>query len=253
MSFLRRVAKIFALSVCSLLMMVPAALSLILLPYWPRVRTGAWWARTWARCAAWIVGVRTVVHGELPARKGRLLVSNHLGYLDVLAHGSLCPIRFAPKAEIRFWPLLGWLVALGMPVWIDRRSPRRSAQYAEQFRETLTHGIAMLVYPEGTSTDGKHGLLPFKSTPFASLPEGVPIQPLLTFYRETPANAAPGAWFGDVSFPSHVRGVLALREIRVDVFVLPEMMPLPGEGRKELAGRVRAAMEKEYARHEGMV
>ena len=158
-----------------------------------------------------------------------------------------------PKAEIRPWFFFGPLVALGMPIWIDRKSPRRSAQYAERFRETLTHGISMLVYPEGTSTDGKHGLLPFKSTPFASLPEGVPIQPLLTFYRETPANAAPGAWFGDVSFPSHVRGVLALREIRVDVFVLPEMMPLPGEGRKELAGRVRAAMEKEYARHEGMV
>ncbi|MCI5778480.1 MAG: 1-acyl-sn-glycerol-3-phosphate acyltransferase [Lentisphaeria bacterium] len=253
MLFLRRIAKIVLLLLWSLLLMLPAALSLCFLHYWPRVRRGAEWARVWTRGAAWITGVNVVRHGELPAASGCLLVSNHLGYLDVLAHGSLFPIRFAPKAEIRHWFFFGPLVALGMPVWIDRKSPRKAERYAAEFRETLAHGVPLLVYPEGTSSDGKHGLLPFKSTPFAALPEDGRILPMVGFYRETPADSAPGAWFGDVPFPAHVWGVLGLREIRIDVFVLPEMRPLPGEGRKELAQRVRTAMMEEYDRHEGLV
>ena len=248
----RRIFKIVVLLLWSVILMLPAALSLIPGRHWSRVRRGAAWAKVWAGGAAKIVGVRTVCHGAPPAA-GRLLVSNHLGYLDVLAHGSLFPIRFAPKAEIRKWPFLGWLTALGMPVWIDRSSPRKAGEYAKQFRATLEHGISMLVYPEGTSSDGKHGLLPFKSTPFAALPDGVAILPMVIFYRERPADAAPGAWFGDIGFAEHVWGVLGLREIRVDVFPLPEMRPEPGEGRKELAQRVRAAMSEEYRKHAELV
>ena len=253
MLWLRRIVKIILVLLWGLLLMLPAAVSLLCCTRWTRVRRGAVWARRWARGAAWCAGVRCAVHGEIPDAGGKLLVSNHLGYLDILAHGAIFPIRFAPKAEIKYWPLLGQLVALNAPVWIDRTSPHKARQYSEEFRATLEHGISLLVYPEGTSSDGRHGLLPFKSTPFAALPENGTILPMVLFYREEPSGGAPGAWFGDISFPAHVWGVLGLKRINIDVFIMPEMQPLPGETRKELASRVREAMEKEYYRHEELV
>lgn len=250
MLLLRRSVKIILLLLWSLLAALPAAASILTVSSWKRVRRGTFWAQLWCRGAARIAGVKVVAHGKIPENSGALLVSNHLGYLDILAHGSLFPIRFAPKAEIKNWFLLGPLVALGSPVWIDRKAKIKAADYAEIFRDTMNHGISLLVYPEGTSTDGKHGLLPFKSTGFAALPEDGKIIPMVIFYRETPANTFPAAWFGDISFPAHAWGVLGLKEIRTDVFILPEMQKYPGEERKELANRIREAMIKEYCQHE---
>ena len=249
MKLLRRVSKIILLMVWSILLIPPAALSVLGLSKWRRVRRGAFWAQFWARGAARIAGVRTVVHGEVPKNSGMLLVSNHLGYLDILAHASVFRIRFTPKAEIRRWFFAGAMVSLSAPVWIDRKAPRRAAEYAGVFRETMTHGVSLLVYPEGTSSDGKHGLLPFKSTPFASLPPGTPILPMVLFYRETPAADAPGAWFDDTPFPAHVWGVLGLKEVKIDLFIMPQMTAGENEERKALAGRVRDAMLEEYNKH----
>ena len=232
--------------------MIPASLSRIGRSPWRKVALGAFWAKFWAKGAARITGVKTVVHGVLPESRGKLLISNHLGYLDVLAHASVFNIRFAPKAEIKNWFLFGTLVSLGSPVWIDRKKQLRSREYAEVFKETLEHNVALLVYPEGTSTDGKHGLLPFKSTPFAALPENCAILPTLLFYHEKPENSVPGAWFGDISFAQHVWNVLGLKEIRVDMVIMPEITALPGEQRKELAARVHKAMTEEYEKYENV-
>lgn len=253
MRCLRRIVKIILLLLWSILLMLPAAVSLACCGHWTRLKRGARWAKRWARGAAWITGVRLKVHGDIRDVSGKLLVSNHLGYLDILAHGAMFPIRFTPKAEIKYWPILGQLVALNAPVWIDRTSPHKARQYSAEFRATLEHGVSLLVYPEGTSSDGKHGLLPFKSTPFAALPENGKILPMVLFYREEPAGEAPGAWFGDISFPDHVWGVLGLKRITIEVFIMPEMQPFAGETRKELASRVRDAMEKEYYRHEELI
>ena len=157
-SAVRRFCRIIALIFFCLALMLAATLSFaFVFNRWKRVRMGAFWSRLWSRGAAFIIGVRVRVTGDIPAGNGFLVVSNHLGYLDILAHGSVFNLRFAPKAEIRKWPFFGWLTALGCPVWIDRRNPRMSACYAEEFKATMEHGISMLVYPEGTSTDGKHG------------------------------------------------------------------------------------------------
>ena len=249
MKFFRRIFKIFALTVWSSALMLPAAISMIGLKKWAKVRRGARWAQIWARGAAAISGGRIRLHGDVPEGCGALLVSNHLGYLDILAHASVFRIRFTPKAEIRKWFFAGPLVALSAPIWIDRRATRRAAEYAATFRETMLNGVSLLVYPEGTSSDGKHGLLPFKSTPFASLPQGTPIIPMVLFYREAPPDDAPGAWFDDTPFPTHVWGVLGLRSITIDLFVMPPMQAEAGEERKELAARVRNAMTAEYDRH----
>jgi 1-acyl-sn-glycerol-3-phosphate acyltransferase len=111
----------------------------------------------------------------------------------------------------------------------------------------MRRGISLLVYPEGTSSDGKNGLLPFKSTPFAAAIEsGAEIVPTLIFYRERPENSPPAAWFGDISFGAHVWRSLGIKRIDADLYILKKESISPGEDRKTAASRIHDAMEKEY-------
>ena len=248
MMFIRRMIRIILLVLwCSLMLIIVPLSQLMCFGKWRKVKCGAFWARVWSTVSARIVGVRVKVHGEIPVAQGVLIVSNHLGYLDVLVHGSLFNLRFAPKAEIRKWPFFGPLTALGRPVWIDRKNPRMSALYAEEFCETMKHGIAMLVYPEGTCTDGKHGLLNFKSTPFASALEcSGNILPTLLFYRQRGGGDFNAAWFDKSPFAFHVWQVLGQRGTDVDVHILPVMQACADDTRKTLAARVYDVMDKEY-------
>ncbi len=213
------------------------------------LRRAARWTSIWARVSARICGIRVTAHGDPAAFPGGLVVSNHLGYLDVVSHAALFPIRFAPKIELKHTPVLGWLVGQSLPIWVDRSSRLKAAGVEREIVRSMEDGLTTVVYPEGTSTDGEHGLLPFKSTPFeAAVESGAAIQPLLTFYRSEPAGEGPLAWFGDISMYKHIWRTLGIRRIRAEVYLLPVLRANPGENRKALAARVHAVMEQEYWR-----
>ena len=89
---------------------------------WDGVAKAAAWTRLWARGSARIAGHKIIVYGNPEAFEGGLIVGNHQGYLDIVAHASIFRIRFAPKKEIRSWPFLGFMISLNRPVWIDRKS-----------------------------------------------------------------------------------------------------------------------------------
>jgi 1-acyl-sn-glycerol-3-phosphate acyltransferase len=172
-----------------------------------------------------------------------------MGFIDILVHASIFPIRFAPKIDIRKWPVLGWYLGISRPVWIDRSSPQKSADVVKQFRATMEHGIPMLVYPEGTSTSGKDGLLPFKSTPFeavASEKQNFPILPILTFYRDGDDGQSV-AWYGDMLLVPHFIRILGYKRVEADIYLLPVIIP-EKRSRKELALHVHEVMEREYWR-----
>ena len=116
-------------------------------------------------------------------------------------------------------------------------------------QETMDNGVSLLVYPEGTSTDGKNGMLPFKSTVFSSLPPERAILPTVLVYHEFPANGVSAAWGDDAHFGSHVWEVLGLKKVVIDLYILPEMFAEAGEDRKSLASRVREKMLAEYYKH----
>lgn len=226
---------------------VAALVALLIFPLgWGGIRRVTWAVRLWGRGLCWIVGLRIRVVGALPpALSCGLIVSNHLSYLDVLLHAAMCPARFAPKAEIAWWPVLGWYLALSRPIWVNRKSRQQSGRTMRQFAETLAHGIALIVYPEGTSTDGRHGLLPFKSTPFeAATANAAAIQPVLIRYLE-PVGRPPVCWFGDAPLCSHVWQVLGFSRIEAEIRFLPPV-PSAGRDRKTLAVELHALMEQAY-------
>ena len=219
------------------------------LPRKDRVKLMAQLTQKWGKGLARLFSMELHIHGDVEKYKqtGGLVVSNHLGYLDVFVHAAAFGLRFTPKKEIRSWPVFGWYTSLAQVIWIDRTSPRKSKETLEQFRETLQNKIPLIVYPEGTSTDGYSGLLHFKTTSFEAVANtNIPVQPVLTFYRWNEKKDINPAWFGDVLFAPHLWQVLGNGKIVCHLYLLDLYYPPAGADRKQLANEVYEIMNKEY-------
>lgn len=205
--------------------------------------------RIWAAGLTSILGIELRLFGTAPDGKGKvsgLVVSNHTGYVDILAEAAAFGMRFTPKVEIRSWPVLGAYVQLSDPVWIDRTSPRKSAEVLEEFRRTLRAGIPLLVYPEGTSTDGRSGLRPFKSTSFETVVgTDIHIQPVLIFYR-TGRNDISPAWYGDMTLVPHLWKLLGNGKTVCELHLLEPYLVPDGADRKRIMNEVRDLMVQQY-------
>ncbi len=243
MVMLRRIVKLLAIGIW---LLITGFFSFFVhIGGWGAIRRVSYCSRAWGRGFIRILNVNINIVGDPDSFKGGMIVSNHMGYLDILVHGSIFPIRFTPKIDIKNWPGLGWYLGISRPLWIDRGSKQKSMDALRQILDTMKHGIPIIVYPEGTSTDGEHGILPFKSTPFEAVAgSDYPIVPIITYYRGT-EDGQPTAWFGDMTLLPHLWRILGYKSINVEVHMLPQ---IKGEGRsrKELAEYVHNLMEKEY-------
>ena len=194
------------------------------------------------------MNVSIEVRGEMP-EQGGLVVSNHTGPFDILVNASVFPVRFAPKKELRYTPVIGPLVALSRPVWVDRKRKLESVKTAAEIAETVSNGVNMLVYPEGTNTDGRSGLLPFKSTAFdAAENTGCPVIKVLLFFDCPYDPGKSSAWYDDTPFGAYLWHALGLKKVRSRVYIIGVTKIAEAEGRKALAARVHNEMSKEYWR-----
>jgi lyso-ornithine lipid O-acyltransferase len=185
------------------------------------------------------LGFQLRVVGKLPPTG--LIASNHLSYLDILFYGAVVPCVFVSKMEVRRWPLLGLLAALGGTVFIDRRSAASAAEAARRIEELLNAGILVLVFPEGTSSDGS-GVLRFYASLFEpAVRVGAPLTAAAIGY-----SASAGAmerdlcYYGDISFAPHLLETLQLPDIVATLRFAPTG-PTYGE-RKQAAMRIREAV-----------
>lgn len=108
-----------------------------------------------------IFGCTTRISGEIP-RHG-LLFCNHLSYFDILAIASVTPAVFVSKADVRRWPLFGWLAALGGTIFINRERRTHVGQVNSEVESALADGALVVIFPEGTSSNGET-VLPFRSS-----------------------------------------------------------------------------------------
>jgi len=103
----------------------------------------------------------TEISGPLP--KTGLLVCNHLTYLDILLLGSLTPGVFVSKYEVRHWPVLGWFSRMSGTIFVRRERRSDVARIAREIHCVMREGQLVVLFPEGTSSDGRQ-ILPFKSS-----------------------------------------------------------------------------------------
>ena len=199
----------------------------------------------WARVSAWLFNLKINVVGEAPDFKGGLIAANHQGVLDILVLASVFRIRFAPKAEMRNWPVIGAMTQCNKPVWIDRSTPRKARFSAEAMCKTMQSGQAMMVFPEGTTSNGQNGLLPFKSTAFqAAIDSGSKILPVIIEYDEKYRSQIQ--WCGQTAFPKYLWGVLGLKKTIVTLHIMDTVSPGAEEERKDLAARVYTIMDQKW-------
>ncbi len=206
---------------------------------WPAIIRASFFTRKWGEMLVKIMGIRLTVKGggDQPVN-GCLIVSNHAGYLDIVVHAALARLRFASKKEVKYWPVIGWMLAASRPVWIDRKNRTASGQALQAFKASLEHGLNLLVYPEGGTTDDSGDLREFKSTAFEAVAgTNLPVQPLVTVF-DPGEKGMNLAWYGDQTLVPHLGKVLAMKQISCTVYVLKKEYAQDGESRKMLALRI---------------
>ena len=202
-------------------------------------------AKVWGTGLSKILNIKIKVHGDPNAVKG-LIVSNHLSYVDILTTATVFPLRFTPKAEIANWPFLGWFIRISKPIWVNRASRQTAKKTLSEFVYTLKNDMNLIIFPEGTTTDGKDGLLPFKSTTFkAAVRAECPVTPILIHYRENEKNLI--CWYGDLALLTHLWKVFGMKRIDAEVHIL-ETVSHVSTDRKVFAARIHKIMETEYKR-----
>ena len=183
---------------------------------------GRWLARltqAWARTLLWSFGLQvtcSVSHTRASSRNS-LLVSNHQSYLDILIIAAHCPTLFVAKSEVSGWPLLGWLANLGGTIFIERANTCSNVRAVYRVSRSLRQGVSVLVFPEGTTSDGTR-VLPFQPLFFATARRArVAVQAMTISY--TSVNDAPLddltrdwlCWHGEMDFVWHFWRLLGLR------------------------------------------
>ena len=199
----------------SLLQCIAAFLWLRLRKNPPSNERAAWLHRS-CRMVLRRMGIGITVEGS-PPRSG-VIVSNHLSYFDILLYGATFPCVFVSKAEVRSWPLLGILAAFGGTVFIDRGRASSAAAGAKQITALLEGGVPVLLFPEGTSSDGSQ-VLRFHASLFApAVAARAPVTPASIEYSAAPDAAEQDlCYYGDISFGPHLLKTLRLPKIRATI------------------------------------
>jgi len=191
--------------------------------------------RGWAARMTRVLGVHVHVEGE-PPQAPFLLVSNHLSYVDVVVFMSQLDARLLSKAEVKSWPVLGWLARFGGTLFIDRANRRDIPRVLSEIESTLEQGRGVVFFPEGTSSPGLE-VMPFKASLFEVAVKGqIDIATAAITYTAVPGERPAQwstCWWGDMEFAPHLIGFL--RVSRVDATLRFGEQHLRGEERKELA------------------
>jgi lyso-ornithine lipid O-acyltransferase len=186
---------------------------------------GYWWMRlrgpaTPARRALWLqtscsrvlncLGIGIRVEGEAPTRG--LVVSNHLSYLDILIISAAMPCTFVSKIEVDRWPYFGKAARAGGTIFLDRSSMASATSAAGEIAERLKLPVPVLLFPEGTSTDGTQVLRFHARLMEPATATGAPITAAAIRYEiEGGVEERELCWYGGDEFMPHLWKVLGVK------------------------------------------
>ena len=234
----RRLRAVYRLLRCGLHIGRGVAICAFVFPFIDAAQRMAHVGR-WNRRLLQVLGI-TVRASGIPREGATLFIANHVSWLDIPAIISVQPMRFVSKSDVRGWPVIGWLVACGGTLFIERRSRRDAQRVVHLVAEALQAGDQIAMFPEGTTSDG-HGLLPFHANLLqAAIAVNVPVQAIaLRFSDASERVSSAAAYIGDMTLMQSMWAVTSACDLTVHVRVLPAMSP-QGLARRELAERLRA-------------
>jgi lyso-ornithine lipid O-acyltransferase len=166
------------------------------------------------RLACQIVGLKVHMQGTETTERPLLIVSNHVSWLDISTITSVASVAFIAKREVASWPVFGLLAKLQRSIFVDRERRLRSASTNQEIATRLLDGDAVVLFAEGTSSDGT-GVLPFRSALIGAAAQAIDdsagsarvfLQPLSIVY--TGAAGAIVPWHGTMDLIPHFVSVL---------------------------------------------
>jgi len=203
----------------------------------------------YARALCAVFGIRVETYGRPCREYGVLLAANHTSYLDMPVLAAVIPVAFVAKSEVATWPFFGPISRLVRTVFVERERRTKTGEQRDRIREALENGGTIVLFPEGTSSDGNR-VLPFKSALLASadaMVKGldgqsrrVMVQPVSVAY--TRLHGVPMgrelrpffAWYGEMELVPHLWEAFCLGPIDVIVHYHPPLTVDQFASRKEL-------------------
>ena len=161
------------------------------------------------------IRVEVVAEGDPPL--DGLVVSNHLSYLDVLAYASLMPCAFVAKQEVRGWPVFGRFATMAGTVYVNRQRHGANSGAAALMEEALEASVPLVLFPEGTSSDGQ-SVLRFRSGFFEpAVRTDAVVTAAAIGYTSRTAEEAALAYHGEDVFAPHLVRTLGQRKVEARV------------------------------------
>jgi len=197
----------------------------------------AMWLQYSSRRFLRIFGVTYQTAGDIPTRG--LLVSNHLSYLDVLLLASISPAVFVAKREVKFWPVFGWFASLVGTVFVNRERRTNVGKVNDEIQSALDQNALVILFPEGTSSDGKT-ILPFKSSllePATNQTQPISIS-LIEYALDDGDVVEEVCYWRDMTFLPHAINLTSKRGVRAKVRFA--MVKNSSHDRKELAKQLHS-------------
>lgn len=159
------------------------------------------------KSVGWIAGADVTIRGT-PVRTKALYIANHISWLDVPALAGQTGCAFVAKADMKPWPLIGWLTTSNNTVYVEREARHTAHHQATALQRGLLSGQPITLFPEGTTADGS-ALLPFRSSLISAVtpaPDEISIQPIALDYGPIVGEIA---WVGEESFGANALRVLS--------------------------------------------
>lgn len=174
------------------------------------------WMQQSARTILGALGIHLAIEGQPPARG--LVVSNHLGYFDIVVYAAAMPCSFISKAEIGQWPFFGSLARAGATLFLDRQKHASADAVAAELAGRLTSRIPILLFPEGTSTDGGQ-VLHFHARLFqpAIDAQATVTEAAIGYRLDGGSEERSICWYGDAAFLPHLWKTLGVRRINAHI------------------------------------
>jgi len=192
-------------------------------------RLSLWWHSILCK----IFGVQCRTRGSIN-NAPTLFVVNHISWFDIPALGSKIPVHFLSKDEINSWPIVGWLARQTGTLYIKRGRHGAAEQSMNDIADTLNRGGHVVIFPEGTTSDGT-SVRKFHSRLFqAAIDAGAPVQPVALRYPHPDGVHPKAPFIGDTQFLQSTLDMMSEKQMQAE---LEFLTPIDSQGlnRTELA------------------
>lgn len=213
--------------------------------------------RLWHRVACRMIGLHVRVHGTLETRRPLMLAANHASWKDILVLGSIADVVYIAKSEVRDWPVFGLLARLQASIFVVREEKRKTGEQVNEIGRRLADGEIVVLFPEGTTSDGNR-LLEIKTSLFGAAATAASVAPDSTVFIQPVSIAYTGvhgmamgryhrpiaAWPGDIEMMPHLMGILKEGALDVDVDFGEMIAYGPSSNRKVVSRDVEARIRR---------